>query len=130
MSGIDAFLERFEADTADRVEKTFVVLAAGEINIDDAFDGVDDLVLVKGGSQYLADAGVFRARAAELQLVIFDAFLVDAEHADVARMMMAAGIDAAGDLDLEFADVVLAIEIGKALGNALCDRDRPGIGEI
>ena len=46
--------------------------------------------------------------AAQAQLVELDPVLVDAEDADVADVMMAAGIDAARDLDLQVADVVLA----------------------
>ncbi len=45
-------------------------------------------------------------------------------------VMMAAGIDAAGDLDLELADLVLAVEIGKASGDLLRDRNRARIGKI
>src|SRR5271154_2870035 len=104
MSDIDALLKGFEADAADRVEKAFIRLAAAEINVDDALDGIGNLVLAESGAENLAYARVFRARAAELQLVVFDAFLVDAENADMARVMVATGVDAARDLDLELAD--------------------------
>ena len=63
----------------------------------------------------VADAGVFGARAAQLELVEFHALLVHAQDADMAGMVMAAGIDAAGNLDLEFADIVLAVQIGEML---------------
>ena len=83
-------------------------------------------MLAEARAHDLADAGVFRARAAQLQLVEFDALLVDAQDADMAGMMMAAGIDAAGDLDLQFADLVLAVQIGEALGDVLRDRESSG----
>ena len=69
------------------------------------------------------------ARAAERDLVEFLALLLDAENADVADMVVAAGIDAAGDLDLQLADLLLALVDGEALRDALRDRDRAGVGE-
>ena len=44
-------------------------------------------------------------------------------------MVMAAGVDAAGDLDLQLADRLLPPVLGEALGDALGDRDRAGVGE-
>ena len=94
-------------------------------------------MLAEAGAHDVADAGIFRARAAELELVEFHALLVDAQNADMAGMMMAAGIDAAGNLDLELADIVLAVEIGEALWRCSArwewsahwrDRNNPGRG--
>ena len=87
--------------------------AQREIGIDHALDRTGDLVGAERRTQDLADAGILRAGAAELELVIFHALLVDAEDADMAGMMMAAGIDAAGNLDLQLADVVLAFRSAK-----------------
>jgi hypothetical protein len=115
-SGIGALLERFEPDAAHGVEESLAALAFFEIGVDHALHRIDDLVLAEARPQDFADGRVFRAGAAQLQLVEFDAFLVDAENADMARMMMAAGVDAAGNLDLQFADIALAFEIGEALG--------------
>ena len=42
----------------------------------------------------------------------------------MADVMMAAGVDAAGNLDLERADVARAGAVAEALGEALGDRDR------
>src|SRR3546814_11728315 len=44
--------------------------------------------------------------------------------------MMAAGVDAAGDLDLEVADLVLAFQVAEALGDALGDGDGSRVGEV
>src|ERR1700733_6063509 len=129
-SGIGALLERFEADAAHGIEEAFAAFAFFEIGVDHALNRIDDLMLAEAGTQDFADGGVFRAGAAQLQLVEFDAFLVDAENADVSGVMMAAGIDAAGNLDLEFADVALVFEIGEALRKALRNGDRTRIGEI
>jgi hypothetical protein len=62
-------------------------------------------------------------------LIEFLAFTVHAEDADVAGVMVPAGIDAAGDLDLQRADLLLPAGFGEALGNALGNRDGAGIGE-
>ena len=67
----------------------------------------------KPGPEDRADRGVLGGRAAERDLVEFLALLVDAEDADVADMVVAAGIDAARDLDLELADLVLLRRVGE-----------------
>src|ERR1700753_2398231 len=88
-------LERDDADAGIGVEEAFAVLAQIEIGADHALDRIDDLALVEGGAQDLADARILRARAAELELVELDALLVDAQYADMPGVMMAAGVDAA-----------------------------------
>ena len=45
----------------------------------------------------------------------------------MAGMVVAAGVDAAGDLELEFAEIGLTQ--GEAGGDLLRDRDRAGVGE-
>ena len=75
------------------------------------------------------DRGFFISTAAEEDLVEFLALLVDAENADVADMMMAAGIDAAGNLDRQRADFLLPLGRAEALGDALGDVDRAGVGQ-
>ena len=81
----------------------------------------------KPGPMMAAERGVLRARAAEHELVELLALLLDAEDADVADVVVAAGVDAAGDLDLQLADLVLARR--QPLGDALGDRDRAGVGQ-
>ena len=44
-------------------------------------------------------------------------------------MVMPAGIDAAADLELQFAEVALPFRVSEAFGDLLRDRDRAGIGE-
>ena len=43
----------------------------------------------------------------------------------MADMMVAAGIDAAGDIEIERADLALPLGIGKTFGDPLRDRNRP-----
>ncbi len=84
----------------------------------------------KAGPTISPDGGILVRRAAERDLVKLRALLIDAENADVADMVMAAGIDAAGDFDLEFADVLRLRLIAKALGYILRDRDRARVREV
>ena len=68
-------------------------------------------------------------RAADRHLVPLAAVLVDAEDADVADMVVAAGVDAARDVQFDVADVMLEVEVVEALGDGLRDRDRLRIGQ-
>jgi hypothetical protein len=47
----------------------------------------------------------------------------------VAGVVVAAGVDAARDLELELADIALTVGVGEAQRNRLRHRDRAGIGE-
>ena len=67
--------------------------------------------------------------APERHLVELLALLIDAEEADVPDVVMAAGVDAAGDLDAQLADRLLALEIREALGDALGHGDRARVRE-
>ena len=67
----------------------------------------------KAGPTISPMRGVLVGAAAERDLVEFLAVLVDAQDADMADMVMAAGIDAAGDLDLQLADILQARQIGE-----------------
>ena len=69
----------------------------------------------KGAADHLADAGVVALTAAERDLVPLLAVLIDAENADGAEVMVAAGVHATGDVELQFADVVLVIQILETL---------------
>src|SRR3546814_5671773 len=73
----------------------FAGLAQFAIAFDGAFDRIDDPGFVEAGAGDLGLRGVFGTRTAEQQLVIFGALAVDAKDADLAGMMVAAGVDAA-----------------------------------
>src|SRR3990170_75582 len=128
-SAIDRLLEAIHADAAVSVDEALAGLADRAVLFDRALDRIDDPGLVEAGAGYLGLRGFLVARAAEQQLVAFAALPVDAEDADVACVMVAAGVDAAADLDLELADVVLPRRIGEALRQLLRERDRPRVGE-
>ena len=61
---------------------------------------------------------------------MLDPFLVDAENAYIGGMMMAAGIDAARDVQPQPADFGTARRIRKLPENLLGKRQRAGIGQI
>src|SRR3989338_1289667 len=126
--GIDSLLEGLEAEAPIGVEEALAVGPDGEIGADQLVNGGGDLVGRQGRTQDLADRGVFRARAAQRQLVEFLALLIDAQDADVGHVVVAAGVDAAADLDLQLADLLGAIQIGELAGDVLGDRDRAGVG--
>ena len=67
--------------------------------------------------------------AADFDLVPLLAVLVDAEDADVTDMVVPAGIHAAGDIEIELADVMHVIEVIEALLDRLRHRNRLGVGK-
>ena len=69
-------------------------MAQRDVGIDQRLDGIGNLGLAEGGAQDFAKGGRLVTRAAQRELVEFDALLVDAQDADMAYMMVPAGIDA------------------------------------
>src|SRR5262249_29518426 len=109
---IDRFLEGFDADAAHHVDEALgVAVAARQVAVDQLLDHVGHLGARKRGADDLAerrsDSGPdFALVAADLDLVPLLAVLVDAEDADVADMVVTAGVHAARDVDVDLADVV------------------------
>ena len=60
-----------------------------------------------GRTDQRAELRILVGAAAERDLIELLAVLLDAENADMADMMMAAGIDAAGNVDVQPAEVAL-----------------------
>ncbi len=81
------------------------------------------------GANQRAKLRVFVGLAPERDLIKLLAVLLDAENADVADMMMPAGIDAAGNVDVQAAEITRQLEFVEAPGDFLRDRDRARIGE-
>ncbi len=102
---IYALLERVDTDTAEGVDEGFFLGPAFHVDLDDLVDHVGHLLLGEGRAEDLPEAGVARRAAAEGDLVELRAFLVDPEDADVADMVMAAGVHATGDVQVDVADV-------------------------
>src|SRR5471032_2455576 len=103
--------ERRQAQALGRVDEAFVFVAVAHIDLQQTRD---DFRHLQGGERWsddLADGGVVALRPADRHLIPFAAILVDAENADAAHVMVAAGIDTAGNVQLDFADVVLEVDI-------------------
>src|SRR3989454_661266 len=132
---IYGFLEGFDADAVHHVDEALgVAVAPREIAVDQLLDHVGDLGASERGADDLAEgcapAGPdFTLIAPDLDLVPLLAALVDAEYADVADVMVAAGVHAPGDIEVDLADIVQVVEIVEALLNCLGHRDRLGVGE-
>src|SRR6266849_3643211 len=129
------FLEGFCPDAVHHVDEALgLAVAAREIALDQLFDDVRDLGAREGRTDDLAEgcaaAGPdFTLVAADLDLVPLLAVLVDAENADMADVMVAAGIHASGNIEIDLADIVQIVEVVKTLLNGLGYRDRLGVGE-
>ena len=100
-----------------------------EICGDDLLDHVGDLPVRHGRSQQCAKLRPLVSTTAEGDLVEFLAVFLHAQNADVADVMMAAGIDAARNIDVQPAKVAGEIEIAEPTGQLLGDRYGAGIGE-
>src|ERR1700753_3448579 len=97
-SGIDALPERFDAEALDGVDEQFVrARAQREIGLDNILNDVGNFAVTHSRPDQRADSGMLVGTAADRDLIEFLAVLLDTENADVADMMMAAGIDTAGD---------------------------------
>src|SRR4249920_143215 len=129
-SAIEGLLEWRRTDPAPGGEEVFAVVAVGKIGRDDGVDGIRHGFGPEARADDGADRGVVLRAAAERNLVELGAFLVDAENANIAGMVMPAGVDAAGHVEAKRPDQLLTCRIFEALGDLLGDRDRAGIGEV
>ena len=100
-----------------------------QIDLDQGVDGRRHTVGRERRTEHLAHRGVLGPRTAEGELIEFLALLIDAQNADVAHMVVTAGVNAAGDLDLQLADGFGAVLVAEGLGDVLSDGDRPGVGQ-
>src|SRR5579864_7452688 len=127
-SGIDPLLERFDAEPLHGIDEKFVrALAQRKISFDDILDHIGDFRERNGGPDQDTKLGVLVGAAADGDLIEFFAVLLDAENADMTDMVMAACIDAAGNIDVQPADQFGGVGIGKASRQLLPDRDRTRI---
>src|ERR1700722_535690 len=129
-SRIDALLERLDPDPLHGFEKN-LIRARPQLQISrhDILDDVRHLRIGNRRTDQGAEPGLLVGAAADRHLEELLAVLLDAEEADMAHMMMAAGIDAAGNIDVQSPEIVGEVEITEAPGQLLGDRNRAGIGE-
>src|SRR5437867_7188769 len=127
--GIDALLERLDAEPADGIDEALVLVALVDVDVDETADDLGHFIRRERRADDLAQRRVLALAAADRNLVPLLAVLVDAEHADVADVMVAAGVHAARDVQVELADVVQVVEVVEAQLNRFGDRNRLGVGE-
>src|SRR5258708_17621226 len=132
---IDLFFERFDSDAMHHVNEALgLAVAAFEVALDQPLDHVGRLRAREGWPDHLAQ-GSLRAGAnfalvtADLDLVPLLAVLIDAEDADMPDVVMAAGVHAAGNVEIELADVVQLVEIVEAPLDCFRHRNRLGVGQ-
>src|SRR5262249_52854443 len=130
MSCMDALLERLDADALDRIDEDLAgALAQLDVSRDDVLDHVGDFAVGHRRADQRSKFRRFVRASADRHLIILLAVLLDAENADVADVMMAAGVDAAGNVDVQAAEIAGDIEIAKAMREFLGDRNRACVGE-
>src|SRR5687767_3194043 len=124
---INTFLEGLDANAVHDVDEALdVAVAALEVTLDEALDHVGHVRPGERGTDDLAKRSR-RLIAADLDLVPLLAVLIHAEDADMPHVMMPAGIHAAGDVEVELADLMQVIEIVEALLDRQRHRDRLGV---
>src|SRR5262245_4732129 len=122
MSGIDAFLERFDAETRDRFDKGLLrARPQFEVGGDHLFHHVDDLGVGHGWPEQHAKSGMLVRASAQGHLKELLAVLLDAKDADMAHVVMATGVDASGDIDVQPAKVAGKAGIAEASRQLLGD---------
>src|SRR5450830_2047189 len=124
---IDMFLERRQAQALGRIDEALAFVAVAHVDVQQAADDFRHLQGRERWSDDLADGGVVALRAADRHLIPFATILVDAEDADAAHVMVAAGIDAAGNIQFDLADVVLEVDAVEAFRDGGRDRQRLGV---
>ena len=80
-------------------------------------------------SHHARQLGMIALLAAQRHLIPFFAILIDPQHADIADVVMAAGIDTTRDIQRQVTQIVDEIEVIEARLNALRNRNRLGIGQ-
>src|SRR6202171_4866427 len=126
-SGIDALLEGLDTQTAHGVDEALVLVAFFHVDIDQAGDDVRHFLRGEGGPYHLAQGRGLGLIAADRDLVPLLAILIDAEHADIADVVVPARVHATGNVEIELADVIQVIEVVEAPLYRFRDRDRLGV---
>src|SRR5687767_11575417 len=99
---IEGLLERRFAQPPESGDERLVrAFTRLDVFVDQPLDGVRHFLRGKSVPQNAADSCVFRSVAADRDLVVLDALLLEPENADVAHVVVAARVDAARNLDLQ-----------------------------
>src|SRR3970282_2179992 len=121
MTAINMLLEGFDSGAPHDVDEAlFLAFALLEIDSDQLLDHVGNLLARAGRPDHLAQrrrrAGAGEPLvAADRNLVPLLAVLVHAEDADVSDVVMPARIHAAGNVEIDLADVIEVIQAIESL---------------
>src|ERR1039458_8129393 len=127
-SGIDTLPEWLDAGAIDRLQEGFLrVLAQFEIGGDDVLDHVGDVGVAHRRADQRAERGGLVSPAADRDLIELFIVLLDAENADVADVMMAAGVDASGNVDVQRAEIAGEVAIAEPPADLLRHRNGAGV---
>src|SRR6266849_10053306 len=130
MSGIDPLLEGLDAETLDGLHKALVrPLPQFKVCGYDLLHHIGDLPVRDGRPEQRAKFRPFVGTAAKGDLVELLAVFFDAQNADMADVMVAAGVDAARNVDVQPAKVASKIESAEPTCQLLGDRNSAGIGK-
>src|SRR2546425_12546516 len=111
---INAFLERFDADALHHVDEALgFAVAPVQVGLDEALDDVGNIGAREGRSDYFSKRSR-RLIPADLDLVPLLAVLIDAQDADVPDVVVAAGVHAARDVQVELHERLRPPQIGRA----------------
>src|SRR5690606_36702518 len=103
--GIYALIEEADAKVMHGVSEALVfAFTVADIGFDQRADHVRNFRGGKRRADDVAEVGVIALATADRDLVPLGAALVDAEDADVADVMVPAGVHAAGDVEVKFGD--------------------------
>src|SRR5574343_1260982 len=111
---VNTVLERVDADAIEGVEEAFFVGTVFQVNLDDLLDHIRHFAGRERWADDLAKLGLVALTAAQRDLVELVVVLVHAEYADVANVMVTAGIHAARDIEVDVADVEQVVEVVEA----------------
>src|SRR5262249_52367131 len=129
-SGINTLPEWLDAGAFHGIDEQFIRPRAElDISGGDILDHIGDLHVRHRRADQRTELSVFVGLATERDLIKLLAVLLDAENADMADMVVAAGIDAAGNIDVQTAQIAREIGLVEAPGDFLRNRDRARIGE-
>src|SRR5690606_9906381 len=128
-SGIYPLLERIQTDPAIAVQKGFLFRPVFHVNIDQLGDDLWHFLTSEGRPQNLADGGVVVRRSTQADLIELFAFLVDTQNTDVAHVMVATGVHAARNVEVDGAKVVQEVQVIKTTLDCFGHRNRLGVGQ-
>ena len=114
------------AEAGQRLDKQFALVGAQvAIGIHDAFQRARNIIGFQARPGNRADRGLLIGTAAKGDLIEFLTFLIDAQNADMADMMVATSVDTSGNIDVQAANILLIIRISEDLLDSLTNRNGP-----